>query len=114
MKLSSARPCDGCGQPWLTPTSTGYVVRISQAMLSPRAANETLALTQILGGNLAVAEVFAPRAKEAILVFGEREPALWTELLLCTECYCKPRSLAGLVEQRNRMRELGEDPLSGK
>ena len=63
-------------------------------MLDPCAANEVMGLTQYFQGGgrgLAIAEQFAPGADEAVLIMGDAEPELRTEIHLCFECfYGKP------------------------
>lgn len=108
MKLSQMRMCDQCGGPlrqWFN------VVRISQAMVSPRAVNEVLGLTQMLGGTghaFAIAEVMASDADGAIVVLGEREPSLWQEALLCQECGCGRVDLGLIRERVQRAKEEQE------
>jgi len=101
MKLSELRPCDRCRGP-LRASGVGcwYVVRVTQAMVSPKAAREVFGLTMILGGSLAIAEAMAPRPEEAVLVLGDEDRQLQTELLLCFDCYTAHVPLAELVERR--------------
>ena len=101
MKLSELRPCDGCGGKLLADhCATFYVITSTQAMVSARAANEVLGMTQFFQGNLALAEVMGPRPDEAVMVFGEKDPNLLTKILLCFDCYCS-KPLAQLEERRN-------------
>lgn len=83
MKLTELRPCDKCGGQ-LTPT--WYVIRLSQCMLDAKATNETLGLSQMFGGNIALAEVMGSCAEEAVIILGDRMPSMWTELLVCQSC----------------------------
>jgi hypothetical protein len=72
MKLSGLRPCENCGGQLRLPGQAGFYV------------------------------VMAPRPDEAVLVAGEKDPHLWTELLICGDCYMrKPLDLAILTERRN-------------
>jgi hypothetical protein len=85
MKLSEVKPCAVCHGPLLKPMGTWYVVRVTQAMINPRSANQVMGMAQFFQGNLALAELFAP-ADEAILIMGDKEPALMTELHICFDC----------------------------
>lgn len=105
MKLSALRPCDQCGGP--LGLSFG-VVRCSTALVSPRSAREVLGVSAIFGGALGLAEVMAPDADGAVVVLGDREPALTTELLLCMDCYATAAvSLAELMGRREMALERG-------
>lgn len=100
MKLTDLRPCDNC-QGKLVPTF--YVVRFSQALFNARAANQVLGLNQIFGGSaFGLAEAFAPNPDGAVMVFGDKDPSLQTELLVCQECFTmQPIDLARLSEERS-------------
>jgi hypothetical protein len=63
-------------------------------------ADRVLSLSRDIGGSLQLAESFTPEA-EVVVVAGDTDPRLETELLLCAECYARGRSLAELVERRN-------------
>jgi hypothetical protein len=87
VKLSDLKPCACCNRPLCKPPlSSWYVIRISQAMVNPRAANEVLGLTQVLQGALAIAEAFAPDAGNAVTILGDKEPALMREIHICLDC----------------------------
>ena len=102
MKLSELKPCAACHGK-LAPI--WYVMRISQAMLNPRAANQTLGLAQMFGGNLALAEVMSPQP-DCVLVMGDVEPELMTEIAICQECFMMGKvELPILVEQANSERK---------
>lgn len=109
MKLTELRPCDKCRGP----IEKGfYVIEFSQAMVNPRAANEVLGLAQMFGGisGLGIAEAFAPRAEEAVLVFGHRDPTLKTRLIICQRCFLDgPLDLALLWERRIQAAKASED-----
>lgn len=112
MKLSQLRPCDGCNGPLLGKglykTAMWYVVRVTQAMVSQK-ANQVMGLAQIFNGCLGLAEVMAPEPDEAVLILGDKEPQLMTELLLCMECATKgSNGVAILVEKRNNAIEEAE------
>jgi hypothetical protein len=64
-------------------------------------ASQVLSLTHAVGGSLQLAETFAPEP-DVVTVTGDLDPRLQTELLLCVNCYTGRRSLAELVELRNR------------
>lgn len=83
MKLSELRPCDKCNGP-LAPS--WYVIKLSQCMLDRNATNQTLGLTQMFGGNLAIAELMGSQADRAVVVLGDEIDGLWTELLVCQSC----------------------------
>ena len=83
MKLSEMRPCAKCHG---KVAPIWYVLRVSQAMINPRAGNQVLGMMQMLGGNLALAETIAPEP-DCVLVMGDKEPALMTELNLCQGCF---------------------------
>ena len=97
MKLSQLRPCDNCHGP----LSHGhfYVVRVTQALVLPRTTNQVLGLTQYFGGNLALAEMFAPD-DDAIKILGDEQKELMYEFLLCQDCFLRPVDLAMLMEAR--------------
>lgn len=96
MKLSEIRPCDNCGGK-IAPLF--YVLRISQAMFMP-STNEVLGLTQCFRGALALAEAMAPEP-EVVMVLGDEDKALQTELFICQECLTmKALDLAALMERR--------------
>jgi hypothetical protein len=88
-----------------------YRVRIDMAFFSPRAANAVLGTAQILGGlsnpgALAIAEVMAPDADNAIFFAGDKEPELLTSLVICQTCFLDgPLDLVMLMEQINQRRE---------
>ncbi len=82
MRLSELKPCAACGGK-ITPI--WYVLRISQAMINPRSGNQVLGMMQMMGGSLALAEAMVPDA-DCVLVMGDEEPELMTEINLCQEC----------------------------
>lgn len=83
MKLSELKPCAVCGGK-LVPI--WYVLRISQAMLKPNAANTVLGLRQMFGGSIALAEAMAPEP-DCVLVMGDQEPLLMDEIHVCQACF---------------------------
>ena len=113
MRLSELKPCAVCRSPLLKPgTGTWYVVRVSQAMLNRRAVNQTLGLTQYFQGALGLAEVFSPGADDAVLIFGDKEPALLTEIHICFDCmHDKPLGPA-LERTHEESREAGDQAVS--
>jgi hypothetical protein len=93
--------CDGCGGPLQRPPiGNFYVVRASLAIVNPGPARQVLGLTQYFNGALGLAEVMAPAAEDAIIVAGDKEPGLMTELLLCFDCWTRPLCLSDLAEKR--------------
>lgn len=104
MKLSELRPCDSCNGPLIgkgpTANPLWYVVRVTQAVVSQK-ANQVMGLAQYFNGDLGLAEVMAPEPDKAVLVLGDENKELLTELFLCMECAVTPRkSVAILVEKR--------------
>jgi hypothetical protein len=64
-----------------------HILRITQALFNGWRVNEHLGMTQYLQGNMALAEIFTPAPDEAILVMGDEEPELMSEIFLCNECW---------------------------
>jgi hypothetical protein len=96
-KVTDLRPCDNCGGK-INPIF--LVLRVSQAAVDAHAVNQVLGMAQIMGGSLALGELFSTQT-DVIKVFGDEEPGLMTEIFICQECfYGNPLDLAGLVEQR--------------
>lgn len=95
MKLSELRPCDHCGGPVIP---IFYVVKASIAVFNANATNENLGLMRMLGGSLSLAEVMSSEP-EAVKIGGEEDKQLWTEIILCQNCYCSDMNLAVLAEQ---------------
>ena len=107
MKLSDVKPCANCGGPLRKPPmATWYVLRVSQAMVNPNAANRVLGTAQILGGHLGLAEVMAPAADDAIWILGDKQRELMTEVHICFDCATGKLSIAGLLEAVNRKAEV--------
>lgn len=111
MKLSELRPCDSCNGP-LTGSgpirhATWYVIRATQAMVSTVAANQVMGLHQIFQGRaFGLAEAMAPNADGAVVVMGDQEPKLMTELFICMDCAMNPpHGLAFLIEKRSDAEE---------
>lgn len=79
------------------------MLRVSQAMVRQRVANQVLGLSQIFGrGHLSLAEAMAPD-HDAILIVGDVEPKLMHEIHICFDCAsgltpCRP--LCELLEAR--------------
>jgi|GEM_PF-4489249 len=102
MKLSQLRPCDNCRGPLMH--GYFYVVRVSQAFVLPRQANQVLGLTQYLGGNLPLAEIFAPD-DDVVKILGDENKELMHEIFLCQDCALQPVDLLGLVETRAQKKD---------
>lgn len=106
MKLTDLKPCACCRGPLIKPPMiTWYVIRVSQALLHPQHARETLALNAMLSADLSalrIAEALAPNADQAVALIAEQPGGAWDELHVCFDCYCRSLGqLAGLVEQAN-------------
>lgn len=114
MKLSELKPCAACGGPLLSKgMGTWYVVHISQAMLNARAANQVLAINQYFNGNaLGLAEMFVPGSDDAVMIFGEKQPELWTKAHICMECGLK-HPVAFLIEAVNERQAKQEANAAG-
>ncbi len=60
-------------------------------------------MTQMLGNSgqaLAIAEVMAPGAEDAVMIAGDKDASLWTEIHLCQNCVMSgPLDLAMLIEK---------------
>lgn len=111
MKLSELRPCDSCGQP-LTRGAGGdahgfpYVVRVSLAFIDPQALRATVGTSLIVGNHLGIGEALSPDP-EILKIAGEKDPSLWTELLLCQHCVLlEPMELGHLVDRRVKAEEV--------
>jgi hypothetical protein len=76
------------------------VVRLSGAKVNVQPGmRSTLAYFGQSAHGLAIAEAMAPDAEESVLVFGDKDRTLQTELLLCFGCYTRPVCLAELKER---------------
>ena len=121
MKLSELKPCALCGGPLVARQglATWYVLRVSQAMVSPRAASQVMGLSQIFGGSLGLAEVLAPDADGAVMIFGDKDPRLMQELHICFDCFHgvnDAHSLADLpaaIERHGAAQETEETKAEG-
>lgn len=102
--LRDLRPCDACGG--VLKGGIFYVVRFSLALVNPRAVNEFLGMHQFFQGRTsdALVENFAPATADAITVAMDHPDhrALMTELVICSDCYVTPLTLAQLAESRQR------------
>jgi hypothetical protein len=102
MKLSMLKPCAVCGGP-LPPI--WQVVKVSMAALDRNATNSVLGVSQILGGSgqaLAIAEVMAPGAEEAVMIAGEKDDSLWAQFNVCQACYLTKNFNLAEVAERER------------
>lgn len=104
MKLSELKPCAVCGG-LLGPIWT--VIRVSPALVQPRAANQVLGLAQMFNGNLGLAEVFAPNDSPVVIAMDKKEHRdCMTELHVCKECAAmKLGDLPIAIENANAGRE---------
>ncbi len=110
MKLSELRPCDNCGGQ-IAPMF--YLVRISHAMIDAKVANEVLGLTQMFQGHLHLAEVMGARPDDAVMILGEKDPDMWTELILCQNCSLLSNLnigvlMEGRAEAENKQKETSD------
>lgn len=114
MKLSELPICVECDKPVLRPESRGpfYVIRSSLAMVNPKAASGVLGLTTIMSAGgpptpaaINVAEALAPDAEGAIMILGDKEPALMTEFALCQDCALMGGNRFALWIEKQRGRE---------
>ncbi len=76
-------------------------------MFNPQATNEVMGMTQYFGGALNLAEVMSPDV-EAVKILGDEEKSLWSEIFICTDCFCKDFNIAQLIECINEKKELEE------
>jgi hypothetical protein len=108
MKLSEARPCSKCEKPLLKPPAgTWHVIRVSLAMVNPKAARAVMGLGMMVFP-LGLAEVMAPAGDDAIWIMGDKDKNLMTELHLCNDCFYgfeSPLDLGVLMEKVNRKEE---------
>lgn len=77
MKLSELKPCDKCGGK-IAPVF--YVVNMQQVMIDAVAANRTLALNQMFGGALGLAENMSPDDSVTQVLNQKRA-------IICQECF---------------------------
>lgn len=112
MKLLDLRPCDNC-KGKLVPSF--HVLRISQALFNSQRVNEQLGMTQYFQGHMALAEMFSPAPDEAILVLGDEEPELMTEIFLCGDCWMRTDFLLpALMEDAIKHKEKTDKQKSGE
>jgi hypothetical protein len=109
-KLSDIEPC--MNPSCRGPLTRGFVVlHMSHGLINGRAANQVLGLHQVFkwGASIALAELFAPEASEAVLVFGDKDPSLYVTVILCQVCWLDAdfnlAHLWDLAERRGRARE---------
>lgn len=81
-RVSDLRPCDNCHGK-IVPQF--YLLRVSLALIKPQAVNEFMGMHQFFGGraSAALVENFAPAAADAVIVAGDQEPSLMTEIVIC-------------------------------
>lgn len=95
MKISEMRPCISCDGPLIGPGKGPmfYVLRYSLAMADQKNYSGVAGVMQIVGGGkeslaaLNIAEAMAPRADDAFIIAGDKEPELWTKVFLCQPCF---------------------------
>lgn len=111
MKASELHMCNGCNGTLLSPgIGTFYKVRVSLCLPKPNAVRLAIAAQMMFPGAVAVARAFTGD-EDVVIVVGDESPALWTDLLLCFECYTENRSLSTLCEMAARKLE---DEATGK
>lgn len=87
MKLSELKPCAICHGPLLKPPcGNWYVIRACIAIVKPTAGNQVMGLAQMFGGNLGLAEVFAPDSNPVVIT-GDDEPTMMKEIHVCFDCW---------------------------
>ncbi len=96
MKLSELRKCDNCGK---SAQGFFYIIRTSMVMPLPTPGRQVLGLTTILG-SLPLAETMAPEP-DVLMIMGDKDPVLMTELQICQDCYSRELRIAYLVEKRS-------------
>lgn len=109
MKLSELPLCIECDKPPIGPgKGFFYVLRVSMAMVDPRAASGVLGVTQIVSGGmgptpaaLRVAEALAPDADGFVKVLSDEDPRLGTQIVVCQDCFLDKGGVAGWVEMAN-------------
>lgn len=105
MKLSDIRVCDGCHGA-LAPQGLFYVLRLSLAIVSNKALNQTIGLSMMLGDSLRIAEALSPEP-EVIKIAGDEDKAAMTELLICQKCFLYGFDLAAAFQTRHETLEAG-------
>jgi hypothetical protein len=100
MKLSQLKPCACCGGPLTNGGGlTWPVIRISQALLNPKAANQVMGMTQYFGGALKLAEVMTPDP-DAVKIIGDEKDGEWKEVHVCLDCF---------ISKFGRLPDISED-----
>lgn len=102
MKLSQLHPCDNCGGK-IGPQF--YVIRASLAFIKPVSLQQHLGLTMMMGGSVALAEIFAPDDDVAV-VAGDQEPVLMSEIILCQDCAMMKEHNIIMLMEKAASREL--------
>lgn len=110
MTLRQLKPCDKCGGHI---GSGSYVLRMSLLIVNANALNATGGIAQMLGGGPSgwgIAEALSPDTNY-VIVAGDEEPELMTELVLCQQCVLGGSvDLASLLEHvRNAAAAEGGD-----
>jgi hypothetical protein len=105
-KLTELRVCDNCSGP------VGLifqVIRVSIAVVNPKAVQEFLGMHQFFGGQAHANLVmnFAPAADQAITIAMDEDEyaSLTTELFVCMSCFALRVDLPVLVERVNKRNE---------
>lgn len=112
MKLMDLRPCDNC-KGKLIPQF--HIIRITDALFNSQRVNEQLGMTQFFQGHMALAEMFTPAPDEAILVIGDEDQKLMTEIFLCNDCFLRVEYLLpALSEMAIEHKEKTDKQKSGE
>lgn len=113
MRLTDLKPCAYCNGPLRKGmVAQWYVVTSTIALINPRAANETLGMTQFFQGSYALGEIFSPHADDAVIIAGEKDPALLTKIHICMDCmYGHPLGhMLEAINERSKSKEnMAED-----
>ena len=106
MKLADLRTCDKCDGPV---RHIFHVIRFSHAVVKTQAVQEYAGLSLMLGSGR-LAEAMGAHQDDAVALLAEErddagKPNGWTELFLCTDCWCCDVNLAVLAEKRSDAEE---------
>jgi hypothetical protein len=90
-----------------------HMVRTSLVFVNAQAVNEFLGMHQFFGGkaSAALVENFSPHAADAVVIAGDREPSLMTEIVVCQTCFNQPIDLPLLGERVHERRRRANEAL---
>lgn len=92
--IKDLKACNKCGK---THQVQFYVLDIDTAVVDHRTINQVLGLTQYFEGYSALAAMFAPSTRGAVLMSEETEMEK-TRVILCIDCLTET-GLAGIMER---------------